>query len=301
MQWVWEPLRFRKAAFRVAHFEAPGSTDPDIVDDSLTEHLERCEEELGACLWHETNDFLLRFLERRRADYRDQRVLELGAGVGVIAIALALDGANALATDLPALLPVLELNVDENFGSRELAEPIKVELDIAQARKPKKKEKKPNARVRAEKVVPGTCRAAAVDWLQEARHPTLPAAAFDVIVVCDSLYENKTSWDSLRQVLEATVADDAQVVLASAALRRPFLEEFCIQLQAVGFQILDKEDNPRVCVVVLRPAERPPALDAAQTSQGLSCQPSEPLESIEPQPIEPIEPIEPSVLETSGS
>merc|ERR1712129_130817 len=59
----------------------------------------------------------------------------------------------------------------------------------------------------------GSCTAQAVDWLIEAANPTLPVSSFNVVVVCDCLYENKDSWDALecilRRLLVSNMATEA--------------------------------------------------------------------------------------------
>ena len=47
-------------------------------------------------------------------DWRGLRVLELGSGCGLVALALACRGANVVATERTIALPLLEKNVDEN-------------------------------------------------------------------------------------------------------------------------------------------------------------------------------------------
>merc|ERR1712137_834714 len=100
-------------SFRVAHFEAPGRKY-EAVDDSSVVQLDRCEVELGACLWHDAVDAVLRFLENHRGSYASVRVLELGAGAGACGIGLAFDGADVVLTDVGGLVPLLELNIATN-------------------------------------------------------------------------------------------------------------------------------------------------------------------------------------------
>ena len=47
-------------------------------------------------------------------DWRGLRVLELGSGVGLVALALACRGANVVATERAIALPLLEKNVEAN-------------------------------------------------------------------------------------------------------------------------------------------------------------------------------------------
>jgi len=348
MQWVWEDLTFHGRPFRVAHYEAPG-TERTLLDDNLVRQLERCEAELGACLWHDTNDAALRFLERRRpGGYLGLRVLELGAGAGVCGLGLALDGGCAVLTDVDALVPLLKVNAAEcNFI---VAEPVQDICSVPlvcvsdttamprriHRRAPRKRRddaeiaeeisgkwvgensaetalmddgddaedagpasvapyKRPSARERraaraarkcsAEGLATdvavmvseaaqgqteeqdeaglnittvstgqrGRCTVQAAEWAWEAREPSLPAAAFDVVIVCDCLYENRESWPALQTILARVSAEGADVVLASAALRRPFLEDFVALLESAGFTSVTRDASEHATVIVLCP------------------------------------------------
>lgn len=105
----------------------------------------------------------------------------------------------------------------------------------------------------------GPCTALGLEWAREARAAPalLPAAAFDVVVVCDCLYENRESWEALQAVLTRAAAPAAAIVLASAMQRKPFLEAFVVRLLAAGFlAVMQEEGGPlgEVVVAVLHPA-----------------------------------------------
>lgn len=69
----------------------------------------------GGHLWHAALA-LCRHLERwPDAQLAGRRVLELGAGTGLVGMYLARRGAEVLLTDLPVMQPVLERNVRHNF------------------------------------------------------------------------------------------------------------------------------------------------------------------------------------------
>lgn len=57
----------------------------------------------------------------RRGDYsrqrlRGKRVLELGAGMGLCSLALAVQGAHVIVTDLAPVLPLLRANCESNLS-----------------------------------------------------------------------------------------------------------------------------------------------------------------------------------------
>ncbi len=85
------------------------SADPEPLESAL----ERVEGEIGAVLWRDACDFMLRFLELYRASWRGKSILELGSGCGYVGLALQADGADATLTDLPMLIPEMRINVVE--------------------------------------------------------------------------------------------------------------------------------------------------------------------------------------------
>lgn len=320
MRWQRQKLSFRGRLFEVEHFdvtEAPESSSSSSSGDDdeaaarrvrrqqrrhQESQLERCEAELGACLWLDTNRAALRALEQMMESYAGMRCLELGAGAGAIGIALALDGADSVIADVDALLPLMHRNAAINgLKPPSIAEAVAsdsapVEAEAAATVKGKlRKEKaavspapvfvKANkcqkatgqnqraARAAAAAALQatgdgkpsdafaaiGSCVASAAEWTREAKTPTLPAAAFDVIVVCDCLYENKESWDALQEVILRVAAANAFLVLASAMHRKPFLEAFVAQLCPLGCTLSKQEEGGSlgdVVVAILRPPLR---------------------------------------------
>jgi len=77
----------------------------------------------------------------------------------------------------------------------------------------------------------------------------LPASAFDIVIVCDCLYENKESWEALEAILRRVVVPGGEVVLASAQLRKPFLEEFSACLIAAGFASSQPVESEHAIIV----------------------------------------------------
>ncbi|XP_018554557.1 EEF1A lysine methyltransferase 3 [Lates calcarifer] len=60
---------------------------------------------------------LCRYFEEQRVELRGKRIIELGAGTGVVGILAARLGAAVTLTDLPLALPQLEANVSANMPS----------------------------------------------------------------------------------------------------------------------------------------------------------------------------------------
>ncbi|OLP97890.1 Ankyrin repeat and KH domain-containing protein mask [Symbiodinium microadriaticum] len=115
----------RHLSASVEHFDVGEKSSSSSEEDEETRHqrselraqhaaLERCEAELGACLWIDTNRAALLALEAFRPSYLGCRALELGAGAGACGIALAYDGADVTISDVDALLPLMQRNLQLN-------------------------------------------------------------------------------------------------------------------------------------------------------------------------------------------
>ncbi|XP_061688182.1 EEF1A lysine methyltransferase 3-like isoform X2 [Syngnathoides biaculeatus] len=71
---------------------------------------------VAAPVW-ESAQYLCRYFEEQHVEWRGRRVIELGAGTGVVGILAACLGADVTLTDLPVALPQLEANVCANMPS----------------------------------------------------------------------------------------------------------------------------------------------------------------------------------------
>jgi predicted nicotinamide N-methyase len=73
----------------------------------------------GCYLW-DASIVLLKYFEHvnKRCDFTGMRVVELGAGCGLVGLALAWLGAEVCLTDLYDQIDVMEANIDRNFGYR---------------------------------------------------------------------------------------------------------------------------------------------------------------------------------------
>jgi len=94
-----------------------------------------------------------------RSDWRGCRVLELGAGIGLVGLALAAAGAEVVLTDLGSAMALLEANVEANMA-------------IVQSSG-------------------GKAQVVELDWLVDAeqQQAALPCGGFDLVVGADVLYE----------------------------------------------------------------------------------------------------------------
>ena len=153
--------------------------------------LETAEDELGSVLWNSNSvaaDFLHGHILLPRADAATAptaaapgtgvvRVLELGAGVGCLGIAMAIGGMDVCITDVPRLLPLLKQNLAMNAASI-------------------------SASGRG-----GKCFAADLAWEAKQLAPAIAqwwasASARRVVVMCDALYGNPKGWPPLIRLLE---------------------------------------------------------------------------------------------------
>mmetsp|Transcript_34854 Transcript_34854/g.98820 ORF Transcript_34854/g.98820 Transcript_34854/m.98820 type:complete len:147 (+) Transcript_34854:308-748(+) len=75
---------------------------------------------VGGGVWAASPVFI-RYLSELRPSWAGAKVLELGAGGGTVGMALARMGADVMVSDTPAMLPVLECNVQRNFPQTELS------------------------------------------------------------------------------------------------------------------------------------------------------------------------------------
>ncbi|CCW70785.1 unnamed protein product [Phytomonas sp. Hart1] len=134
LTWVEEEVASPYGPVRTRYWAVPASPDaggspeperegpepnppPEDPEADAGEGLEEAEDELGAVLWN-SNGAALGWLRGRffapPRGPNGRRIVELGAGVGVIGIALAMGGATVAITDLKALLPLLRFNIARN-------------------------------------------------------------------------------------------------------------------------------------------------------------------------------------------
>ena len=88
--------------------------DIEIAPRPLT-----CEDQTGGVVWP-VNYVMTKFIEDFKIPLSGRRVIELGAGTGILSIAAAVGGAEVTATELPDFIPMLLTNVARN--SKLLAE-----------------------------------------------------------------------------------------------------------------------------------------------------------------------------------
>ena len=130
MGWVRTQRQFKTNQFYVWHYD-PEQIEPvadwlglgddlcliNHADAQLNRVLEPATDQLGAIIWEEAAKPLLNWLDHRRGSYAGVRVLELGAGAGLVGLALGGAGANATISDVEALLPLLNVNAKEGGGN----------------------------------------------------------------------------------------------------------------------------------------------------------------------------------------
>ncbi|KAJ1521966.1 hypothetical protein ONE63_002297 [Megalurothrips usitatus] len=88
--------------------------------ETLKTCLQFYQKEMGdvSCVIWDASLVLARYLEKRveqdPLSLKSLKVIELGAGVGCVGILAACFGADVISTDLPAVLPLLERNINAN-------------------------------------------------------------------------------------------------------------------------------------------------------------------------------------------
>ena len=170
---------------------------------------------VGSILW-EGCHVLCRFLESRPELVRDRRVLELGSGVGLAGLAAACLGATrVLVSEAPALLPLLEANMERNRPG-------------------------PGERCAASELVWGDEGWAAFQMAMALAQPVEPVE-FDIVIAADVVYRGALALVSTLAALAATPrsqttpADVSQLVIVMAYKERGAGDAFFAALLTAGF------------------------------------------------------------------
>lgn len=195
MEWVLGTFCFCGHDFHVYHFDVPsesGGAAAEINVASLRDQvdvhaaqLDQAAEEIGAVLWTESTAGCLRWLEeqvvfstserRGHKPLDGRRILELGAGCGVVGVALTCAGADVTVTDIASVVPLLQVNAQlQRKEGRSIA-------------------------VRT------------LNW-SEAIPPDL-TSDFDYVIGCDLIYD-LTDLEGLLKVLQFFVVGDCEFHLA---------------------------------------------------------------------------------------
>ncbi|KEG15066.1 hypothetical protein DQ04_00201190 [Trypanosoma grayi] len=204
---------------------ATHSAADDCDEMQLLQQLESAEDQLGAVLWN-SNSVALRYLQQhvlRDTAAAAYRVVELGAGVGCLGIALAMAGARVVTTDLKELVPLMQKNIELNaarIASRSHGRgactalawrwgpPPRPNLKNAinktkgtkvQQRKEEKVEKK-MAGAAGKVSSPYAVSSASFSALQRLLDRV------DLVVLCDALYGNPKDWPQLLYTLTEILA-----------------------------------------------------------------------------------------------
>ncbi|KAG5481536.1 hypothetical protein LSCM1_05555 [Leishmania martiniquensis] len=134
LAWLVKEVESPYGDVATLHWAVPDADDGADLDGlnstALKVELESAEDQLGAVLWN-SNTAALRHLHEHifklpltslspapqaspAAPLAGKNIVELGAGVGCLGIALAMGGARVVITDLKELLPLMEYNVRLN-------------------------------------------------------------------------------------------------------------------------------------------------------------------------------------------
>ena len=198
MEWIEAKVASPYGAVTTLHWAAEEKGSKD--NDQLTMELETAQDELGSVLWN-SNTAALNYLHAERMKelglgvagggeqqqneqflWRNEVVIELGAGVGCLGVALAFSGAESYVTDLKELVPLMKKNISINESRLLLRQ-------------------KGCSYSKTDKAF--TCTATALRWGDKSFDPTLLEAIQRkdktgvTIVMCDALYGNAKHWPML--------------------------------------------------------------------------------------------------------
>lgn len=166
----------------------------DAIDDAddLPE-LDDAQDQLGAVMWNSNKvvlDYLHEHVYKGTLPSEFGGVLELGAGVGALGIALAVGGAPVVLTDIKELVPLMSLNARRN---RYLASQSKSSSSSSSASPPE----------------PYRCLATAWKWGEKIPKPLVQFfrkhGGISLVLLCDALYGNPKEWPKLIETLDTIV------------------------------------------------------------------------------------------------
>jgi hypothetical protein len=197
MDWVQSRIRFEARepySFDLVHFDC---VDSPIVAGAVyngsNNALAKCEEFLGSVLWLDAVSLFIPYVVNDLKAYRKTftNALCLGEGTGAVGCGLATVDKlfkQIHITDLPALLPLLELNAS-------LASPTRVT-------------------------------ALSLDWMDDL--PEKLRDSCDVVIGCEVLYGNRFVWDNLLAKIHDAVDKRIGLVYVCVTLRneRHDLDDF---------------------------------------------------------------------------
>lgn len=241
LRWVSKEMESPYGSVAVVHWAVDDNDDTAASDDAddmlLQQQLESAEDQLGAVLWN-SNTVALRYLHNHvlcgKADAC--RVVELGAGVGCLGIALAMAGARVVVTDLKELVPLMEKNIEINAS-----------------------------RIRSRSNNKGSCSALALRWgppprskkKREKRHAATegkgssvyasPSPSFlalkkeldrvDIVVLCDALYGNPKDWLHLLYTLSEILSANPSCEVVN------FCEQRVNDVEGDFLRLLEQENS----------------------------------------------------------
>jgi len=136
------------------------------------------------------------YLEQHEGVCKGRKVLELGAGCGLIGILAARLGAEVTLTDTATVLPILRLNAELNASPSD---------------------------------APGGLHVQELEWGMDVRE-SFPRGQFDVIVGSDLTYSDNLHCLLLVTLLQL-VSEDTEVVLAVPRRRPDDVQKWCVRFQ----------------------------------------------------------------------
>ncbi|ESL10632.1 hypothetical protein TRSC58_01632 [Trypanosoma rangeli SC58] len=216
LRWVIKEVESPYGSVVTVHWAVDDDDEDELAatagarDASLRQQLETAEDQLGAVLWN-SNTVALQYLHNHvlRDKAAGHRVVELGAGVGCLGIALAMAGARVVVTDMKELVPLMQKNIELNAArirARSNGQGSCAALALRWGPPPRPRKQKRQQREetprgsRAKAALPYAAPTPSFLALQQALD------GIDMVVLCDALYGNPREWPQLLYTLSEILA-----------------------------------------------------------------------------------------------
>lgn len=209
MDWIRSTV---PPGFELVHFDSVESPIlPGVVWEVEDSSLEKAQDQLGSVLWLDAVSLFLKYLRSEIKDGLRSTAVCLGEGTGAVGCGIAPLFSSTIISDLPALVPLLELNAKLNSNSKHSIE------------------------------------ARAIDWANSSEI-LLPC---DVIIGCEVLYGNRDVWPHLlATIVRLSHAHSTVYLCVTLRNARKDIDDFRANFLSSHFDsIVETQLSPAVSVL----------------------------------------------------